>query len=197
MRFVLASNNRAKTKELAILAKQMGQEVVNYRDLLQQKLTFPAESEDNQEVNALAKARFIHQYLPEEAVLGDDTGLYLAAFPDRFGVTSSREFHALGLHGTAAEIDYLLNLYQPGMDRSAYLLASFALVLPNGQELTTQARGGVRLATAARPGPYLQGLDDILEAENGLTLSEMPLATVLAYHDRSRALAALVDQLKD
>jgi len=148
MRFVLASNNTAKTEEVAVLAQAMGHQVENYRNVLGETLVFPAETTTSQSENARVKAQFVHQYLPDEYVLSDDTGLYLSAFPDRFGVVTARE-----------------------------------------------GKGGVRIAENSRRGDYIDGLDNIVEAENGLTLSEMSINDVIDYHDRSRALQALVNLL--
>lgn len=195
MPFILASNNSAKTQEIAILAQEMGQKIINYRELSNQKLSFPAESTNSQRHNALTKARFIHQAFPDEYVLADDTGLYLDAYPQRFGVVTAREFKEKGIIGTQAEQEYILSLYQPGQDRSACLLAVMALITPSGQELLAWGKGGVRIADNIRGGQWLDGLDNILEAENGLTLSEMSLEEVVAYHDRSRAFATLLKAL--
>lgn len=196
MEFIFASNNSAKTEEMAVLAQEMGHQIINYREVLGEKLDFPAETTDSQLENAKVKAKFVHEHLPSHWILADDTGLYLQAYPDRFGVTSSREFHQLGVKGTQAEIDYILSLYQDGQDRSAYLLAVLAAVSPAGELWTAEGRGGIKVATEARSGDLIGGLDDIMEAENGKTLSEMSLEEVVNYHDRSRALAQLVKEIK-
>ncbi|GAP00471.1 xanthosine triphosphate pyrophosphatase [Fructobacillus ficulneus] len=196
MEFIFASNNSAKTAEMTILAEKMGHRVINYRDVLGRELKFPAETTDSQVENARIKANFVHQYLPDCWVLADDTGLYLQAFPNRFGVTSSREFKDLGVLGTEAEIAYIQSLYHSEEDRSAYLLAVLALCTPAGQMFLAEGRGGVRIAEEAHSGPYIGGLDDIMEAENGKTLSEMSLDEVVAYHDRSRALKNIIEQIQ-
>jgi len=196
MRFVLASNNTAKTEEVAVLAQAMGHQVENYRNVLGETLVFPAETTTSQFENARVKAQFVHQYLPDEYVLSDDTGLYLSAFPDRFGVVTARELKAEGILGTEAEQQYILDLLrQPLIDRSGYLLAVMGLATPDNRLLTAQGKGGVRIAENSRRGDYIDGLDNIVEAENGLTLSEMSINDVIDYHDRSRALQALVNLL--
>lgn len=196
MDFVFASNNSAKTKEMAVLAQAMGHSVTNYRDILKKELAFPEETTDSQLENAQAKASFIHQYLPNDWILADDTGLYLQAFPDRFGVTSSREFKSLQVIGQEAEINYILDLYDQGQERSAYLLAILCACSPIGQLYTGTGKGGVKIATEPRGGELIGGLDDIMEAENGLTLSEMALPELVTYHDRSRALAQVLQEIK-
>ena len=69
------------------------------------------------------------------------------------------------------------------------------LATPDNRLLTAQGKGGVRIAENSRRGDYIDGLDNIVEAENGLTLSEMSINEVIDYHDRSRALQALVNLL--
>lgn len=195
MRFILASNNSAKTKEIQILATQMGHEIINYRELLGEKLSFPQETTTSQTQNATTKAAFIHEFLPNEIILADDTALYLKAFPQRFGVVTAREFVEKGIIGTEAEQQYILNLYQNNVDRAGYLLAVMALVTPDGQTLLAKGQGGIRVADNIRRGQWLDGLDNIMEAENGKTLSEMTLAEVIQYHDRSRALQTLINKI--
>ncbi|MCK8616952.1 xanthosine triphosphate pyrophosphatase [Fructobacillus sp. M158] len=197
MRFVFASNNEAKTRELARLAAVLGQEIVSYRSILGQKLTFPVESETDQEANARGKAAFIQQFLPNDWILADDTAFFLDAFPNRFGVKAAREFKSLGLKGIQEENAYLLKLYEPIPDekRGAYLLSTMALFAPDGRQFVAAQRGGVAIAHQAQGGPDLGGLTDLLLAENGKTLSSMPLKEVVAYHDRSRTLRVLLDQM--
>ncbi|MBS9334771.1 xanthosine triphosphate pyrophosphatase [Fructobacillus sp. M1-13] len=198
MRIVLASNNEEKTRELTKLAALQGQEIVSYRAILGEKLSFPAESEDDQEQNARTKAAFIHDKLPKEWVLADDTAFFLEAFPERFGVKAAREFKALGLKGVDQENAYLLDLYKDLADekRGAYLLSTMALITPDGQTYVASARGGVAIAKEPVGGPDLAGLTDLLLAENGKTMSSMPLAEAADYHDRSRTLRALLAQVE-
>ncbi|MCO0831577.1 non-canonical purine NTP pyrophosphatase [Fructobacillus sp. W13] len=195
MRFVFATNNQKKIMELKKFGALLDQEVVGYEEVLGKRLAFPAESEDSLEDNAKAKANFVHQYLPDEWVLADDTGFFLEAFPDRFGVTAAREMKELGLSGSENINRYLLDLYKdvPDEKRGAYFLATMALVSPEGKVVVVAERGGVAIAHEPHGGPELGGITDIILGENGQTLSAMPLEEVLDYHDRSRALRALIE----
>lgn len=193
-RLVVASNNSAKTRELQAVFAEFGVEVVNYRALIEEKI-FPPETTDDQYENALGKARFIQQFLPQEWLLADDTGAYFAAFPDQFGLTIARDFKAQGLQTVAEENAYLLNLYTPDMDRGAYLEAMFILLKPDGTVFKSVGKGGVKLAQADR-GTYSQGFDCLFEAENGLTFAEMPMSQRILYSHRGRAAKALLAQLE-
>lgn len=196
MRLIFASNNKAKTREMAKFTKLFGFDLVSYVDVLGEKLSFPAESTTSQEENAKRKAVFIHEHLPNEWVLADDTGFFLEAFPDRFGVTASREFGALGLHGNEEVNDYLLDLYKdiPDEKRGAYFLSTMALCSPEGKVTIAAERGGVRIARELHPGPDLGGITDLLLAENGKSLSEMPVEEAVAFHDRGRTFKALIEK---
>lgn len=110
-RLVIASNNSAKTREIVAVFATFGMTAVNYRELMPEK-TFPAETTDDQFENALVKARFIQQFLPDEFILADDTGAFFAAFPDKFGLTIARDFKAMGFQSMQEEDDYLLGLYE-------------------------------------------------------------------------------------
>ncbi|MFZ2695957.1 MAG: non-canonical purine NTP pyrophosphatase, partial [Lactococcus raffinolactis] len=125
-RIVFASNNTAKTADVAKFFKLYGIELVNYRELIPAQ-DFPPESTDDQALNARIKAQFIHTLLPTEYVLADDSGMFLRAFPERFGLTTAREFKALGLATVAAENQYVQDLYATSDDHTAYMAAIFVL----------------------------------------------------------------------
>jgi len=129
---VVASNNSAKTDEIKSVFAEFGISVVNYRELIDEK-NFPSETVADQYTNALNKARYIQQFLPNDNILADDTGAYFNAFPDRFGLTTSRELKALGLTSVREEDDYLLSLYKPLLNRGAYLEALFVLITSTGK----------------------------------------------------------------
>lgn len=192
-RLVIASNNSAKTREIKQVFAELGVEVLNYRSLIDEQI-FPPETTDNQYENALAKARFVQNFLPNEWILADDTGAYFEAFPERFGLTIAREFKQLGLKSISEEDEYLLHLYTPEMKRSAYLEALFILLTPDNQVHQAIGRGGVILATKER-GNFSVGFDTLFEAENGKTFAEMPMKERLNYSHRGRAAKKLLGEL--
>ena len=57
---VVASNNSAKTREIQRVFAEFGIQVINYRELISEKI-FPTETATDQYQNALAKAQFIRQ----------------------------------------------------------------------------------------------------------------------------------------
>jgi dihydropteroate synthase len=194
-RIIFASNNSAKTAEVAQFFQLYGISLINYRELLAEQV-FPPETTDSQAQNARVKAQFIHDLLPQEYVLADDSRMCLAAFSDRFGLTTAREFKMLGLKTVQDENQYILDLYGADDDRSAYLEAVFVLVTPENQVLTVKGRGGLAIATAAR-GHFGRGLDTLFVTETGKTFAELTPVEQLNYQHRGRATKQLLAKLQN
>ena len=192
-KMVVASNNTAKTREIQRVFAEFGIQVINYRELISEKI-FPTETATDQYQNALAKAQFIRQFLPDSAILADDTAAYFKAFPNRFGLTIARELKSLGLKTIREEDAYLLSLYHDTMDRHAYLEALFVLVMPDGSVYHSIGRGGVTLAQSER-GAYSVGFDTLFESENGKTFAEMQMSERVNYSHRGRAAKMLLEKI--
>ncbi|MCB6839763.1 nucleoside triphosphatase [Weissella viridescens] len=188
---VIASNNTHKTAEIAEFFALYEQPVVNYRELHAQ-ITFPKETTDNMVENVKMKASTIHALLPNEMILADDSALFVPALPEHFGVTTMREFKAHALKTDAEINQYVLDMVDTVTDRSGYLQSDFYMMLPNGQILTTQAKGGVRIANSPRGA---NGLDAIVETETGATLGEMPITQRVNYAARGRAVQTIMKAL--
>ncbi|MGR8823152.1 non-canonical purine NTP pyrophosphatase [Leuconostoc citreum] len=192
-KMVVASNNSTKTREIQRVFAEFGIQVINYRELISEKI-FPTETATDQYQNALAKAQFIRQFLPDSAILADDTAAYFKAFPNRFGLTIARELKSLGLKTIREEDAYLLSLYHDNMDRHAYLEALFVLVMPDGSVYHSIGRGGVTLAQSER-GAYSVGFDTLFESENGKTFAEMQMSERVNYSHRGRAAKMLLEKI--
>ncbi|GFH40524.1 dihydropteroate synthase [Pseudolactococcus insecticola] len=198
-RIIFASNNSAKTADLASFFELYGLELINYREVLAPQ-TFPDETTDDQVKNATVKAAFIHDLLPDDYVLADDSGMFLQAFSDRFGLETAREFQALGLKTTAEENQYVLDLYADNAtisDRSAYMSAVLVLMTPgNARVLTVEGHGGSMISDGIR-GTFGQGLDEIFVTETGKTFAELTVVEQLNYQHRGRAVKKLIAKLQD
>jgi len=193
MRFVIASNNTHKTAEMVAYLEVLGMPAVNYRELHAQ-IDFPAETTTDMVENAQVKAQTIHELLPDEIILADDSALFVPAVPDHFGVTTMREFKAHQLKSDAQVNDYVLAQVAPGQDRTAYLQSEFVVITPTGKNFHSQARGGVSLAT--KPLGGRNGLDELLITENGLTLAQIDMPERVHYAHRGRAAIKMLTQLK-
>lgn len=89
-RFVIASNNLAKTQELIQIFAYYNFTAISYQKLIN-KVKFPPEGNKNYEENAKQKAEFIAKRLPQEWVIADDSGMLLAAHPNELGVLTARQ----------------------------------------------------------------------------------------------------------
>ncbi|SCB80227.1 non-canonical purine NTP pyrophosphatase [Weissella bombi] len=192
-RLIIASNNTHKTNEMINYLAVLGMEGINYRQVIDQ-IAFPPETTDDMAQNALVKAQTIHQLLPNEYVLADDSALFIPAIPDHFGVTTMREFKAHQLRGDDEINQYVLQQLPSDASRKAYLLADFVVISPANKVYTSQGKGGVKLVTVPRGNR--NGLDELLETENGLTLAEIDMPERVHYAHRGRAAIKMKNQLQ-
>ena len=192
-RFVIASNNTHKTDEMVRYLAVLGLEGLNYRHLIDE-ITFPPETTDDMATNALVKAQTIHNLLPNEYILADDSALFIPAIPDHFGVTTMSEFKAHHLSWDDEINQYVLQQLPAAAPRDAYLLAHFVVVTPQNVVYTSEGKGGVVLADTPRGNR--NGLDELLESENGLTLAEIDMPERVHYAHRGRAAIKMKSQLQ-
>jgi len=192
-RLVIASNNSHKTAEMAEYFDLLGQDVINYREIHEQ-ISFPAESTTDMAYNMRMKAETVHEILPDEYVLADDSALFIPSIPEHFGVTTMREFKAHGLKGDEEINAYIQAQLPDGIDRSGYLEANFYLITPDGTAFHVTKTGGISIVETAMGD---NGIDAIMMTEKGLTLGELPMAERINYSHRGRAAKALLEILKD
>lgn len=178
--FVLASHNLRKSAELAALLAPYGHQLRLYPDAM------PAEGAVSLQANALRKAAAVHAALPHAWVLADDTGLFLAAWPKRLGVTTNRELPALHTN------DALLAMLPAGVSRRCQLRSTLVMQAPNGEVQVASGSLDATLALGVR-GEWSRGFDRLLiPLGEAMTLAEMPLAIRQAYLPRQQALQQLL-----
>ncbi|MBC6499746.1 hypothetical protein H7R52_17480 [Weissella confusa] len=73
--FSQARGGKHKTAEMVDYLAVLGVEAINYRDLHEQ-IAFPDETTDDMAQNARVKAQTIHEILPDEYILADDSALF-------------------------------------------------------------------------------------------------------------------------
>ena len=132
MKFVLASHNRGKLKEMQEILNRLGVEVVLESDLglaldVEETGTTFAE-------NAALKARAVMEASGLPAI-GDDSGLCVDALNGAPGVYSARYG---GLDDDAARYRLLLQNMRGSMTRAAHFHTSVVCVFPDGTELTAE-----------------------------------------------------------
>ncbi|NCB05031.1 MAG: non-canonical purine NTP pyrophosphatase, partial [Clostridia bacterium] len=128
MRFVLASNNQKKLREMADILCTLGHSVISM-----QEAGISAEPEETGatfEENARIKARAAAA-LCGEPCLADDSGLEVEALNGEPGVYSAR--YAGEVHNDVANIQLLLRNMEKINDRDAYQQTVLVLMFPDGR----------------------------------------------------------------
>ena len=187
-RVVFATTNRGKLREVAAILVADGVEVVGIDDVapgwqvVEDGATFAE--------NARLKARDLARRtgLP---VLGDDSGLEVAALGGRPGVRSARY---AGEHASDAENVALLlaELHDVAEHaRTAAFHCALALAWPDGTIVEAEGRCEGRIARAPQ-GSGGFGYDPVfVDSASGRTFGELSAETKNAFSHRRRALDAL------
>jgi len=189
MRFILASNNPQKLRELtAILA---GHETVS---LSQAGLDIdPDETGMTFEENALIKARAVCA-ASGQAAIADDSGLVVDALDGAPGVRSARYCEGTDADRTAFLLRNLREV--PGEQRTARFVSAVAAVFPGGREITVRGQcHGVILREPRGENGF--GYDPVffVPEENG-TFAEITQETKNRISHRGKALQKLKEQLE-
>lgn len=132
MKFVLASHNKGKLKEMQTILGEMGVEVV-----LQSDVGLDLEPEENGETflkNATIKAKAVMEASGLPAI-ADDSGLCVDWLNGGPGIYSAR----FGGFDTDRERNaLLLQMMQGSTDRSAHFHSSIVCAFPNGDMVTAE-----------------------------------------------------------
>ena len=191
MRYILASNNNGKLREMKVILAETGAEVVSQREA---GADFEAEETGTTfEENALIKARAACQALGEPAI-ADDSGLCVDALGGAPGVYSARYG---GCKTDPERVALLLKNLGDEKDREAKFVSCIACVFPNGDVLT--ARGECPgTITAAPRGENGFGYDPVFELPGtGKTMAQLTEEEKNAVSHRGRALKAFQEKLRE
>lgn len=188
MNFVIASNNIKKAKELENILYHLGYKSIIYSELMPY-IQFPNEQNNSLEQNACTKAEFISNYLNNELVIADDTGLYLDAFPQEYGVSTKRQLMKECKNGNFNQ--YLLNKVKE-KDRKMTLRSVVALA-QNGV-IIAKGAGKMRCKIALEElGNMSTGFDKIVIPDGSTkTIAQMDWNTRFLYLHRAIALQNLL-----
>lgn len=134
-RIIFATGNQGKLKEIREILADLGIEVISMKEA-----GIVADIEENGttfEENAIIKAKIIHE-MTGEAVMADDSGLEIDYLNKEPGVLSARYMgEDTSYHIKNANlVDRLAGV--PDELRTARFVCVIALVLPNGEVLTTR-----------------------------------------------------------
>ena len=191
MRYILASNNKGKLREMKTLLAGIGVEVVSQSEA---GAHFEAEETgETFEENALIKARAACEALHEPAI-ADDSGLCVEALGGAPGVYSARYG---GCKTDPERVDLLLKNLDGEKNRRAEFVSCIACVFPNGDVLTAHGACEGTITTAPR-GEGGFGYDPVFELPGtGKTMAELTEEGKNAVSHRGRALKAFQEKLRE
>ena len=156
MKFVLASHNKGKLKEMAAILGELGIEVASLPEGAPEPEENGATFEENARIKAKAAADFAG--LP---AIADDSGLCVDALGGAPGVYSARY---CGRHGDdEANNDKLLDVMQavPAGQRGAKFVSAVCFILPDGRHLTCMGECPGSIAFERLCGDYGFGYDPL------------------------------------
>ena len=191
MKYVLATHNPGKLKEMGAILARFGVEVVSPKDL---GLTVDVEETGTTFAeNAMLKAKAICAAAQLPAI-ADDSGLCVDALNGAPGVYSARYG---GLDDDAARYRLLLQNMRGSMTRAAHFHTSVVCVFPDGTELT--AEGDCHGTIAYAPmGDRGFGYDPVFFVPQlRKTFAQMTAEEKNAVSHRGNALRAFAAELKN
>ncbi len=190
MKFVLATHNPGKLKEMSAILSQFGVEVVSPKDL---GITVDVEETGTTFAeNAMLKARAICEAAKLPAI-ADDSGLCVDALNGGPGVYSAR-YGGEGLDDKG-RYQLLLNTMRGQTTRAAHFACAIACAFPNGDELTAEGRcdGTIAFAPMGEGG---FGYDPVFFVpELKKTFGQLTGEEKSAISHRGRALQSFVEKL--
>ena len=191
MKYVLATHNPGKLKEMGAILARFGVEVVSPKDL---GLTVDVEETGTTFAeNAMLKAKAICAAAKLPAI-ADDSGLCVDALNGGPGVYSAR----YGGEGLDDKGRYMLLLSGPRgrSTRTAHLTCAIARALPNGDTLTAEGRCDGTIAYAPM-GEGGFGYDPVFFVpELKKTFGQLTAEEKSAISHRGRALESFIGKLE-
>ena len=191
MRFVLATHNPGKLREMGEILKDFGIEVVSPRDL---GITVDVEETGTTFAeNAMLKAKAICKEANLPAI-ADDSGLCVDALDGAPGVYSAR-YGGEGLDDKGRYM-LLLSSLRGAPTRAAHFACAVACAFPNGDTLTAEGRcdGSIAYAPLGEGG---FGYDPVfLLPGTGKTFGQLTQEEKSAVSHRGRALKDFAGKLE-
>ncbi len=192
MRFILASNNKGKLKEMGAILSAMGEEVVS-----QSEAGLSLEADETGvtfEENALIKARAACEALGQPAI-ADDSGLEVDALNGEPGVYSAR-YGGNTCKTDEERVQQLLKNMQMLSNRAARFVSCIACVFPNGDTVTARGQCEGKITYEPR-GNGGFGYDPVFELSNGRTMAEITQEEKNLVSHRAEALKIFETKLRE
>lgn len=190
MKFVLATQNPKKLKEMKAILEDLGVEIV-----LESDIGLKLEVEETGETfaeNSLLKAKAVMEASGLPAI-ADDSGLCVDALNGGPGVYSAR-FGGEGLDDRG-RYTLLLELLRGQSDRRAHFHTTITCAFPNGDVLTAdgEVQGTIAFAPMGEGG---FGYDPVFFCpEKRMTFAQLPAEEKAAISHRGNALRAFREKL--
>lgn len=192
MKFILATNNKDKLKEMKKILLPLNIEVVSAKDLgvsLENVEETGKTFEENSRLKALAALKLTG--LPS---IADDSGLVVDALNGEPGIYSARY---AGENATySSNVDkLLLNMKDiPYNCRTAKFVCTICCLFPDGNEICVrgECNGHIGFERAGESG---FGYDPVFITESGKTFAEISLEEKAKISHRGRALEQFVKEL--
>ncbi len=194
MKFILASNNEKKLKELKRILLPLGIEVINAKEA-GVSLSDIEETGTTFEENAKLKAKAFVENTNMPAI-GDDSGLMVDALNGEPGIYSAR--YAGEGAPESKRIEKLLNNLKdiPEENRTAKFVTAICCMFPNGKEILV--RGECHGKIGYEPiGNNGFGYDPIFISKNGKTFAQLTSEEKDKISHRGQALRKLKKALEN
>lgn len=193
MKFIIATNNKKKLKELSAILSDFNIEAVSLAeagiesDVEETGLTF----EENARLKAEAAMKI--SGLPAVA---DDSGLMVDALGGEPGIYSARYGGELCTSDTE-RYEYLLKNMEGKENRRARFVSSICCIFPDGREIATRGEIEGEILTSPR-GEGGFGYDPVFYVpEENLSMAEITAERKNEISHRACSLASLRDKLKE
>ena len=191
LKFVLASNNPGKLREMKEILSELGIDVLSQKEA--GISSEPEETGTTFEENAAIKARAAME-LSGLPALADDSGIAVDALGGAPGVYSARYGDC---HTDEERTALLLKNMENEEHRDAKFVSCIAVAFPNGDVLITRGECAGELTYEQR-GENGFGYDPIFFMERfGKTLAEVSAEEKNSVSHRGRALRAMKERLAD
>jgi len=193
MRYILASNNKGKLKEMKAILVSVGAEVLS-----QSEAGLELEAEETGttfEENSFIKAKAACLALGEPAI-ADDSGLAVEALNGAPGVYSAR-YGGNACENDAERVALLLKNLEGEKNRKAKFISCIACVFPNGDVISARGEcaGGITLVPRGTGG---FGYDPVFELTGtGQTMAELAPEEKNAVSHRASALKIFEKKLRE
>lgn len=190
-KFVLATHNPGKLKEMRSILSGIGLEVVSPEEL---GITVDVEETGTTFAeNAMLKAKAICKAAGLPAI-ADDSGLCVDALNGGPGVYSAR-YGGEGLDDRGRYLLLLENM-RGQTTRAAHFTCSIACAFPNGDTITAEGRCDGAIAFAPMGDGGFGYNPVFMVPEKGKTFAQMTLEERSAISHRGKALAAFAEKLE-